>query len=107
MKDKYQKEVSEIEEIKETPEIIFQTELIAPEMVQVNAENLKQLVAQNHELKQDLGELITVFNSFSNLFSGKINMVTLPVTIMKLLKNDDVLNQFSHIQPILDKYKNA
>ncbi|TKB96861.1 hypothetical protein [Pedobacter cryophilus] len=89
-------------ELQGTEETIFTP--IIDENVLINRENLKALIQQNADLKNEVGQLVGVFKTFSGLFSGKINMLKLPGIIMSLTKDEKTLDQFKHVLPIIEKY---
>lgn len=72
--------------------------------VLVNRENLKMLMEQNQQLKKDLGALVSVFQLFVPMFSGKTSVLSLAPTIMKMINNKEVSENIQHIIPIIEKY---
>lgn len=72
--------------------------------VLVNIDQLNALVMQNNELKADVISLINVFASFSGLFSGKGNIMSLVPVITKMLNDKKSMAQIADIVPIIEKY---
>lgn len=77
---------------------------IPENMVMVPEDQLKALIAQNQQLKSDIGQLVGVLQGFSTLFSGKTSLAGLIPVITKLLNDKSKLEAMSGIVPIIDKY---
>jgi len=73
-------------------------------LVSVNGYQLQQLITENQELKSDVIALVNVFQSFSGLFTGNSNMMSLIPVITKLLSNKSRLDEIANIVPIIEKY---
>jgi len=70
----------------------------------LHTSQLQQMIALLEEYRNDLTALVSVFQSFTGLFTGKVNAFAILPVITKLLNNPKAMEQFQHIVPIIEKY---
>ncbi len=91
--------------LENTENDVNQTEIeFVDREITVSANQLQKLIDQNKQLKSDLGALVSVFQMFLPMFSGKTSALSLIPTITKMINNKEVGENIQTIIPIIEKY---
>ncbi len=85
----------------EQPPINFE---LLPNVVTVDKDQLEELMDQNITMKTEIGQLVSLFQIFEGLISGKSSVTSLMLLLPKLMNNPEIGKQIADIHPIIEKY---
>lgn len=79
-------------------------ENLATAPVLLDREQYNKLMELLAEYRTDIVTIVETFQAITALFSGKTNALSMLPTIMKMISDPKMLDQFKDVLPIIEKY---
>ena len=70
----------------------------------VNTAELDSIVAENIELKTDMGSVVSVLQGITGLFSGNLSPFQIPMAVGRIIANPKQMDAIKGLTAIIEKY---